>query len=307
MAIGVDIGATTTRAGIVKDGRVRHHLRLPTARLGGDSKSFVRALAERIRELQDQALSAAAIAPANQDRPAEPIGVAVAGLVNRQTGQVLRSVNLSFLEAFPLGNALRAELARHVRIVTDADAATWGEYEASATRAPRFAHLRLGTGIACGLVLSGALQGLDEPRTTHAPSLIADSDPDGPQCTCGLHGCLELYASGRALENAAACMDLPPTINALRTAWIEAHPQAREIAAGVCQAVWDVAGSLRRQFALDQMVLGGGALEAWPELTELICGACDAANIPHNSFLRPARLGDDAGVVGAAKLAELQQ
>lgn len=308
MPIGVDIGATTTRVALVRNHRPVKLSRRPTRAIGisgPEPTAFVRLLADQIRSLLGDVESCASLrtGPAHNPRT-HAIGVALAGLVDRGEGRVIRSVNLPFLDGFPLANSLGEELRNPVRLMTDIDAATWGEFTACWPRRGRFAHLRLGSGVGCGLVLNGELLGLDEPRKTHAPSLIADSGPEAPRCACGLRGCLELFASGRSLAAAATNLGLPATLSGLRSAWSEGQPEARRVASRACAALGAVTDALRQKFDLEQLVLGGGVLAAWPELLEVLVesnGGGTKAAIP---LMTGARLGDESGVIGAAALAE---
>ncbi|MCH7871267.1 MAG: ROK family protein, partial [Planctomycetes bacterium] len=178
-----------------------------------------------------------------------------------------------------LAEALSARVDADARLCTDAEAATWGEYSAPAFRARRFVHLRLGTGIGCGVVLDGRLQRLDLDRTTHLEALVVDHGEDAALCGCGLRGCLELVASGEVLL----------------------QQDASGIAERVTPAIITALENLTRQFDPEVIVIGGGVLSRFGALQDSIMRSADLSlNL---APIECARLGDDAGVIGAARVA----
>ncbi|MCH9058862.1 MAG: ROK family protein, partial [Planctomycetes bacterium] len=180
--IGIDIGGTRTRVGVVGDECcIVAKSDFPTPASGGRS-ALVGRLAEHIKKLHG---------PLAGEIPLEtPIGIAVPGLVNSATGLVTRSVNLPFLEGASIRDLLPAERAGAAFLLTDIEAATWAEYRAHGEAVARFVHLRIGTGVGCGMIAGGSYV---QPRRAvpgHADVLIVDDRPDAPSCTCGRRGCL---------------------------------------------------------------------------------------------------------------------
>ena len=117
------------------------------------------------------------------------IGIGIPGIVDRDRGTVSHAVNLGLGgDWFPLAGRLADRTGATVVVENDLNAATWGAHVLSG--ADDLAYLALGTGLAAGFVLSGTLR-----RGAHgAAGEIGHVpvDPDGPLCSCGQRGCLEL-------------------------------------------------------------------------------------------------------------------
>ncbi len=307
--IGIDIGGTTTRAGLVdQTGRLLIAQRLPTPR---SADAFFDKLCARIASLRE---SEAAHGPG-----VSALGVALPGLIDSDRGRLVRSVNLPFLEGNPVRHELAARTGLPVMLTTDADAATWGEYSARSPRAARFVHLRLGTGVACGVVLDGKLQPTGQPRATHWNVLVVDRGPSAIACPCGLRGCLETIASGPAIEQRAMSLGLTPsaftgegrgegrrsrTLRDLQEAFVQRDTGARALIDEITRGVITAISNLRSQISnLESVCLGGGVLSALPCLFEATSTQWAQHPDAGSASLYLARLGDNAGVIGAAMLA----
>ncbi|MBI1826150.1 MAG: ROK family protein [Planctomycetes bacterium] len=243
-----------------------------------------------------------------------PIGLAVPGVIDAQAGIVRRSVNLPFLENRPIARDLSEAIQKSdsptsniVVLMTDADAATWGEYSTMNPLPRRFAHLRIGTGIALGIVIDGVPQPRDPNRRTHLPLLVVDHSPSAGECPCGLRGCLETIASGPAITSQARAMLGITNLNKLEQAVAQGHPGALDLISNCASAILVACAAIQGEFMVDMISLGGGALFALPSLLE----SCHSTAKKSRNFrektlvLGPAALGDNAGVFGAALLAQM--
>lgn len=129
------------------------------------------------------------------------VGVGAAGFIDSATGSVTFSPNLVYDDP-QIAAALEARVGLPAVIDNDANAAAWGEYQlGSAKGATELAFLTLGTGIGSGFIVNGQL--LRGARGAGAEFGHTVIDPRGPQCPCGLRGCLEQFASGTAIERMA--------------------------------------------------------------------------------------------------------
>jgi glucokinase len=133
--------------------------------------------------------------------PVQAVGVGAAGLVDR-AGVMRHAPNLSGLDEFALGDAVRAATGRAVVIDNDATAATLAEWQLGAARGvDDMVLVALGTGIGAGLVAGGALQRGAGGFAGEAGHMVVD--PAGPPCPCGRRGCWERFASGSGLGRLA--------------------------------------------------------------------------------------------------------
>ncbi len=299
IAIGIDVGGTHTRVGAVnQSGRLLVCRRCTTDRhAGGDA--FVDGLIRSVEAVCGETCA--------DDARVRAIGLALPGLIDRRRGVLVRSVNLRFLEGRGIPDELTRRTGLAVTLSTDADAATWAEYIAHPLRPERFIHLRLGTGVACGVVVNGALQDVGAGRTTHLDALIVDDQPDAVECRCGKRGCLEMIAAGPAMVERGRQAGYANGLGDLQRGWQRGDRQARAIVQHVAAAVSTAVANLTRHFQPEVISLGGGVTSQLPGLVEEAtahCRACDALNgCDMRVSLERSRLGDDAGVIGAALLA----
>ena len=187
LAIGVDIGGTKVAAGVVDaDGRILARLRRDTpAQDPGRTEDVI---AECIRELA-------------ADHEVEAVGLGAAGFVDAARSTVLFAPNLAWRNE-PLRAAVEQRTGLPVVVENDANAAAWGETRFGAGHGQPFTvTLTVGTGLGGGVVLGGQLiRGAFGAAAEVGHMILV---PDGRPCGCGLRGCWEQYASGRALVTEA--------------------------------------------------------------------------------------------------------
>ncbi|MET8907829.1 ROK family protein [Micromonospora sp. NPDC004551] len=288
--IGIDIGGTKTAAALVgRDGRVRERREAPTP-----ARSGPEAVLDAAARLAADLLGAAP----------GPVGVGTAGTVDPATGSIRYATDsLPGWAGTPVAGALAARLDRPVRVTNDVSAAALGECWAGAGRDR--AHVLL---VAVGTGLGGAIvrDGRVEAGARGAAGGVGHLPAPGAErlrCGCGRHGHLEAIASGSGLAAAYA----------LETGTrVTGRTVADRAAAGdgIARRVVDRAGAalgaaLAGLVALldpDAVLVAGGAAGALlPAASAAYTAELPAgwAGVP----LRPAALGADAVLVGAARLA----
>lgn len=123
------------------------------------------------------------------------IGIAVAGLVDRE-GNIVKSPNIPFFNNFPLLKELKSRYTIDIKIENDATVTALAEaLFGEGKNCQSFILLTLGTGIGGGLWFNGRLS--EFPMEVGHMSI----DYQGRLCSCGATGCLEIYASARAIKN----------------------------------------------------------------------------------------------------------
>lgn len=250
------------------------------------------------------------------------IGIGIPGPVDQAKGIVLEAVNLSW-ENVPLAKLVRSEIDRPVVVLNDVDAGVYGEYRFGAAKSARTAiGIFPGTGIGGGCVYDGQI--MRGKRNSCMEIGHISVTPDGQLCGCGLRGCLETEASRLAISaevaKAAYRGEAPHVLAVAGTtlADIRSGVLAEAIAAGdkvveqivrrAARILGTAVGSSVHLICPDIVVLGGGLVEAMPELyIESVWSAAKRAVMP--SFVDTfkvvaAKLGDDAGVLGCASWAE---
>src|ERR1700690_2154690 len=185
--VGLDIGATKILGAVVAaDGAVLAQAREATVP-GADG-----VLATATRVLDRLAARFDGVLPSH-------VGIGFPGLVDRDRGAVSHAVNLGLGDDWlPLAERLAERTGAAVMVENDVRAATWGAHILSG--ADDLGYLSIGTGLAAGFVLGGVLRrgaAGASGEIGHVPV-----DPDGPFCSCGQRGCLELTAAASALTAA---------------------------------------------------------------------------------------------------------
>ncbi|MGV0834075.1 ROK family protein [Mycolicibacterium thermoresistibile] len=297
LTLALDIGGTKLAAGLVDaDGALS--ARTVAATPGGDAEAVWAVLTELIGDMVSRARGRV-----------RAVGIASAGPIDLAAGTV-SPINLTAWQEFPLVARVSAVVAGvPVRLGGDGLCMAVGERWRGAAREARFVlGTVVSTGVGGGLVLDGMSYQGRTGNAGHVGHVVVD--PQGARCSCGGRGCVETVAAGPALVRWARAngWDAPPAADAGQLADAAAagdpvavrafHRGADALAAGIASvgAVCD----------LDLVVIGGGVARAGPLLFDPLREKLTRhAGL---SFLRglrvvPARLGADAGLIGAAHLA----
>jgi len=303
LAIGVDVGGSKVAAGVVDpDGQVVD--RTGRATPGSDATEVEDTIADVVRELGSR-------------HPVVAVGIGAAGFVDATRSTVLFAPHLAWRNE-PLRDAVQRRTGMPVVVENDANAAAWAEHRYGAAQGvDDLVCITLGTGIGGAMMFGGRL---------HRGSYGLAGEfghmqvvPGGHQCECGNRGCLEQYASGRALVRAARelASSRSATVFGVPVDGLTG-PMVSEAACGGDRTArelitevgdWLGVGIAGIAAALDTglFVIGGGVSEAG----ELLLGPTRDAfrrTLTGRGF-RPetrivkAHLGNEAGLVGAADLA----
>ncbi|MCH1927120.1 ROK family protein, partial [Shewanella sp. C31] len=190
VAVGLDLGGTKIAAGVFDGARLLAKVVLPTPKEGGEA--VVRALARAVAEVEGQA-----------EVRAEAIGLGTPGPLDFKEGVIRFTPNIPGLLDFPIRRLLEEATGRPVHLENDANAAALAEHHLGAARGEASSlFLTVSTGIGGGVVLGGRV--LRGERGQGGELGHITLLPGGPVCGCGLEGCLEALAAGRALEREAA-------------------------------------------------------------------------------------------------------
>jgi glucokinase len=306
-ALGIDIGGTKIAAGVVTgDGRILDRTRVPTP--PDDQAATLAALLAVVDELRAR------------NPGVEAIGLGAAGLVE-WPGGIARWAPHNSYRRLELRRLLHERTGLPTIVDNDANVAAWAEARFGAgAGSDDLVLVTVGTGIGGGLVLDGHLYHGEHGFAGELGHLIVD--PGGDLCACGNHGCLEAMASGSTLgrlgrEAAAADPSGRMATLAGGPGLVTGEVVFAAAAEGdtTALAVFDRVGywlgvgiaSLVTIFDPDLVVVGGGVAATGDLL--LTPARASFERYVHARAHRdlppvvPARLGADAGLVGAATLA----
>jgi len=310
--IGFDLGGTKMMAGLI-DEKFKVLAREKKKTRGKDDKedTFDRMVKVIEALLKNNDLEAKDIAG---------IGIGSPGPLNPETGVIGNTPNLGW-NNFPLRDKMKKAIGVPVALGNDVDMGTYGEVSFGAAKGGRHVlGVFPGTGIGGGLVIDGTVHLGASGAAAEIGHVCLD--PNGPRCGCGNRGCLEAYASRPAITGRAAAIamrgDAPALAKDAGTGLknIRSKALARSIEAGdklVEEVVRDAAskiglviGGLVNVLSPDTVVLGGGLVEALPDLfVEEVKAMVKRTGLPEIAKcvkVVPAKLGDDAVMMGAARL-----
>ena len=306
--LGIDIGGTFIKLGLVRGRRILSQRQLPTAPLAASPKKLIKGLKEIIRQAVREA----------PDRVAG-VGIGIPGLIRYPQGVVSSSVNLKGWKEVPLRQALSKHLRMPVQIDNDVNVMTLAEWLYGAGRGTKnLVCLTLGTGVGGGLVLDGQLFRSGGGPTGEIGHLPLSAE--GPRCACGGRGCLERYVGNRdvlrsvrrQLQTGARSKLVKLVDGKLSRITPEIIDQACALGDPFARSVWSQAGQ-RIGLALvqvvnllnpERIVIGGGIAKAgrwiFPPIRQTVRSRAiaDLAKVP----IVPAKLGNSAGLIGAAAL-----
>ncbi len=295
-ALGIDLGGTNLRVALVsEEGEIIRKIKRP-------SSDIMASLDTSVREMLREGVSG--------------IGLGVAGLTDRKMRRVHASPNLPEIEGIDIVHELHRRFGLPVFIENDANAAALGEKIGGAGRSfDHFVMITLGTGIGGGIIYKGKL--LEVAAEIGHMSISSE----GEKCPCGNTGCLENYASARAMTAKAVAMlekggdsllkdcckgsIYKVTPEDIYNAALEGDTLSREILRDAGRYLGIGLANLINIMSPEAIILTGGLLGAWNiYVQEAIKEASRRSLRDLFSSVRiiPSSLGDNAGVVGAACL-----
>jgi glucokinase len=278
VAIGVDIGGTNIRAArVTPDGALDGFTKVRT-----DASPDATALVlELVRGLLTDDVAG--------------IGIGIPGRLDRD-GTTVLSAGYVDLAGRRLAETVATAVGRPAILANDAHMALIAEMALGvAVGVGHVAMFTVGTGIGGAVALEGrVVRGKGNAGQLGHLSL----DPAGPVCNCGRRGCSEVLASGTALNRRMRDAGVAPgtTAEALLAQADAGDELAVEVLTGWAGAWRAAIDTVVAVVDPDLVVLGGGlggaAVEA---LARFHPEASDWFRTP----VAAARLGDDAGVIGA--------
>jgi glucokinase len=302
LIFAADLGGTHLRAATVdRHGQIHSRFKQNTPQ-DNDANAIVGAIVAAVHEFQK----------ANE---ISAVSLVVPGTVKVEEGVVVKAPNLPCLDGFRLAAALTEQLQLPAIVENDANAAAVGEmWQGAAVGCKSIICVTLGTGVGGGIILDGKLwRGVDGSAAEIGHMCV---DPfGGVACTCGSRGCLEVYASATAIVRMTreASPRYPDSVLQGRedlSAEIifEAGQQDDELALEIFRRMGVYLGiglaNLINILNPEIIVIGGGVVNGWELFEKHTYQQIEERAFPllRVKIVR-AKCGDDAGLLGAARLA----
>ncbi len=305
VVLGIDVGGTNVKAGlVVQEGATVAARSWPTQSEEGFSY-----FAETLYHHTVEMASEAKIDVSN----VVSVGIGLPGFIDLSSGVLHQAVNLKWPFDVTVVRSLEAIFGIPVSVDNDGNLAALGEVWLGAGIGSKSALcVTIGTGVGGGIVIDGhvyrgvcAMAG----EIGHLPMKL-----NGELCNCGRYGCLETLASATALARMGERAGLKSLkgdslpVSAEDVFWYA--KQGDPIAKSIVQemVIWLARGLANAANLLnpDMIVIGGGVVQAGETLFSPLVQAFREFSLPRvadSCKLVPARLGQRAGMLGAARLA----
>ncbi len=310
-AVGVDLGGTFIKAGVVDDhGRILSRVKIDTQYARGPDMVVARIALAASKAVERAKLTWPRIGA---------VGLGSPGIFEPGSGVVSMSPNMPELAGLDLAGLVRERIGRkHINVFLDNDAnlAAFAEYWVGSGGDTRDLVLfTLGTGIGGGIVLNGDIwRGAWGVAGEFGHMNLF---PDGVRCGCGNHGCLEAYASAPALARRfkeAVGAGRPSSLAPLlaRGAAVSARDISRAAGDGdrTCRELIEETGrflgigvmNMLHILNVERVIFAGGMTAAGELLLEPIRAEARRRTLPlalRNVEIVFSKLGNDAGLIGA--------
>jgi len=306
LIFAADLGGTHLRAATVDaNGKIHFRAKQNTPQGTGPGE-IVDAIVGAVRECEK-----------TNGQQLQAVSIVVPGTVNVEEGTVVKAPNLPCLDRFRLTAALTSALELPAIIENDANAAAVGEMWQGAARGCRtIICVTLGTGVGGGIILNGELwRGVDGSAAEIGHMCV---DPfGGVACTCGSRGCLEVFASATAIVRMTreASPRYPDSILHSTATWtaetiFDAGLKGDELALEIFRRMGVYLGiglaNLINILNPEMIVIGGGVVNGWDLFIRHTLQQVEERAFPllaaRVKIVR-AKCGDDAGLLGATRLA----
>ncbi len=310
LRIGFDIGGTNIAAGAVDEGNrivARRNEPFPKGKPYQEAVALVESMTKEL-----------VLAAGGTVKDLASIGIAIPGNIHKPTGTIIGAHNLKFYDV-PFKAAVGERFpATPVFLINDANAATLAEFHMGALRGCRTGVLlTLGTGVGGGLVLCGEIFNGGLGHGVELGHMCIDME--GPLCTCGNKGCVETLCSatwlkeqglkafgedphgaiGKGARGRGEAVDAKVVIDAARAG----DPRAKSIFEQYTEHLSSALASYAVLLDPEVMALGGGVSHAGEFLLEPLREKVKQKSFFHYPHkLVPAKLGNDAGIIGAVLL-----
>ena len=313
MLIGVDLGGTNMRVGMVSpSGQMFHHLMLPT-RVDLGLQEVVKRIIQAIQKVINQTITSGYII--------KGIGIGSPGIIDRKSGIIISSPNFYKWEQVPLKHMIEEKLSIPTFIDNDANAFAFGEkWVGVGKEVQSLVCMTLGTGVGGGIIFDGRLwHGADGMAAEIGHMTVV---PDGLRCNCGNYGCLESYASAssivrriyNAIQSGSSTIVLDYVKGDLKNITSDLVYQAAlkkdELALQIMHETATFLGigiaNLINLLNPEMIVVGGGLANAWDLIYPITIREVykRALSLPaKRTQIAKASLGGNAGIIGAAGIA----
>ena len=237
-------------------------------------------------------------------KEASAIGIGTPGFIDSKNGIVTFAGNINGWTGLNLKEAIGEYLDIPVFVENDANIALVAEKWIGACKdCDNVVMITLGTGLGGAIITKdgGLLSGAHFQGAELGHMML---HPGGNYCTCGQYGCAEAYCAGPAISEDYFRLTGKRLTGKEIFSLVDEDDKAKEVLENYQSNLAYFLTSLRNIFDPEAIVIGGGIINSkdiwWEGTIEKFKNYC---NKPYNIDIRPAEFLNDAGVIGAAKIA----
>jgi predicted NBD/HSP70 family sugar kinase len=233
------------------------------------------------------------------------IGIGVPGPVEFETGHPVNPPIMPGWDDFPIPEWFDGRYGAPVLVDNDVNIMARGEHRVHWRATEHLLLIKVGTGIGCGIVADGHIHRGARGAAGDIGHIRATSSED-VVCRCGNIGCLEALAGGQALAErlAAQGADASRSRDVVRLVR-SGHPGAIRMVRDAGRTLGEVLAGTVNFFNPAVIVIGGDIAEAHEQLLAGVREGIFSRSLPlatRDLRIVPSRLGDRAGVIGAATM-----
>jgi glucokinase len=294
--VGIDLGGTNTKIGLLtRDFQIRDKVIFSTQQFNSKNK-LISAVCLRISEMLNK--------HSIEKKEVLGIGIGLPGPIDSQRGIVHYFPNIPGWKNVKLSAIMKKYTGIPVLIDNDVNLITLAEFKKGAGKgAYNVVCLTLGTGVGGGIIVEGRLfrgSSLSAGEIGHIPI-----SKNGPRCGCGARGCLESYIGNRAILRKVNKLFGAVSLEEITKKARAGNKKAIAIWEEVGKSLGFALSGIVNFFNPDRIVIGGGISSAGGVLFKAITEEIrKRAMKPARDIVKivKARLGEDAGIIGAALL-----
>lgn len=243
------------------------------------------------------------------------IGIGSPGPLDAKKGIIIETANLPF-KNFEIVKVIKERYNLPTYLDNDANVATLGEFVFGAGKGTEnMVYVTVSTGVGGGAIINGKLYRGNTANALEVGHMTIAKD--GPRCGCGNVGCAESFASGTAIGNRAKEAVASKVVTSLKKydnvtakeVFIEAaagDAEAKRILDNALYYLGITVGNIMTHLDPEKVVMGGGVINGGDIVLEtvkkVVAERCLSVFV-ENCSIEKAKLGGQAGVLGAAALA----
>lgn len=316
--IGIDLGGTNIAVGVVDE----NYEIVARANMKTNAPRPAEEIADDMAKATQKAIDAAGLTIDD----IEWVGIGSPGAVNNETGEIIFAGNLNFHDV-NIKKLMEDRLHLTVYVENDANAAAFGECLAGAAKGVKYCVMvTLGTGVGGGIIIDGKIYSGYNHAAAEVGHMVIERN--GVACSCGRKGCMEAYASVTGLirmtksamlqDEKSKMWDLVHgDINEVsgRTsfdAMREGDASAQKVVDEYIEYLGNGISSFINILQPEYLVIGGGISKEGETLLAPLRRIVkrESFNVGGEAMrtkVVAAKLGNDAGIIGAAFLGKNAQ